>query len=197
LQLLARVDSEADTWPTMPVVEDADPAIIREARPEDHGALCALLVASFQEFQTWLSREEMFALVASMVDVQARAETGQILVAVREGGVVGTVTYHPDDRNQPIAWPERWAGIRALAVAPSARRHGLGRRLIEACIERARADEARALCLHSADVMEAALSLYRGLGFQRAPALDFRPYRDGRRPAQAGVVAQAYWLSLA
>jgi ribosomal protein S18 acetylase RimI-like enzyme len=59
-----------------------------------------------------------------------------------------------------------------LAVAPDARRGGVGRRLVEACIARAQADGLRRIVLHTAASMTAAQALYLGLGFVRAPRLD-------------------------
>ncbi|MDB5469943.1 MAG: rimI [Caulobacter sp.] len=58
------------------------------------------------------------------------------------------------------------AEIITLAVAPAARRRGLARRLVEAATVRAMALGAEALFLEVADDNVAALSLYRGLGFE-------------------------------
>jgi ribosomal protein S18 acetylase RimI-like enzyme len=65
------------------------------------------------------------------------------------------------------------AEIRMLAVLPAARGRGVGRALVEACIDLAREAHRRRLVLHTRAVMEDARHIYESLGFVRAPALDF------------------------
>jgi ribosomal protein S18 acetylase RimI-like enzyme len=76
----------------------------------------------------------------------------------------------------------RWSVWRAshdclledLFVDPGARRSGLGRALVQAAIERARARECRRIELDTAETNEAALALYRSAGF------DNDAYEGGR-----------------
>lgn len=58
------------------------------------------------------------------------------------------------------------AEIITLAVAPTARRQGLARRLIEQAVVRALALEAQTLFLEVAEDNVPALAMYRGLGFE-------------------------------
>ena len=59
------------------------------------------------------------------------------------------------------------AGFRMLATAPAAQGRGVGAALTTACIERARAEGAPGITLHTTDLMQAAQRLYRRLGFER------------------------------
>jgi ribosomal protein S18 acetylase RimI-like enzyme len=76
----------------------------------------------------------------------------------------------------------RWSVWRAgldclledLFVDPGTRRGGLGRALVHAAIERARARECRRIELDAAESNEAALALYRSAGF------DNHAYEGGR-----------------
>lgn len=70
-----------------------------------------------------------------------------------------------------------WAGIAGIAVAPRARRGGLGRVVTELLLERARAAGARCAYLQILADNTAALALYEGLGFRL-----HHPYRYLRRP---------------
>lgn len=58
--------------------------------------------------------------------------------------------------------------IAAMGVVPPRRRSGVGARLLDAAMARARDGGAAALLLEVADDNSAALSLYRGRGFVRA-----------------------------
>jgi ribosomal protein S18 acetylase RimI-like enzyme len=59
-----------------------------------------------------------------------------------------------------------------LAVAPDAQRRGVGRRLVQACIDRARAAKNARIVLHTNEAMAPAQALYRSLGFDRRPDRD-------------------------
>jgi ribosomal protein S18 acetylase RimI-like enzyme len=99
-----------------------------------------------------------------------------VLAAVDEEGgeVLGGVTYVPGPSSPAAEFTEAdAAGIRMLAVAPSARRRGVGEALTVACIERAQAAGRRHVLLHSTDLMADAHRLYQRLGFVRDPSLDW------------------------
>ena len=72
--------------------------------------------------------------------------------------------------------------ILTLGVAPAARRQGIARRLLGDLIARARAAGVRRLALEAAADNEAALALYRSLGFQRQGTRRAY-YRRARGPA--------------
>lgn len=64
------------------------------------------------------------------------------------------------------------AGIRMLAVAPTARGMGVGTALVRECLARARSEGRRRVILHTTRWMHAAHRLYEGLGFRRRTELD-------------------------
>ncbi|MEX2550598.1 MAG: GNAT family N-acetyltransferase [Nitriliruptoraceae bacterium] len=99
-----------------------------------------------------------------------------LLVAELDGHVVGTVTFVlPGDAGwEDRAAPQGDAGFRVLAVDPAAEGHGVGRRLVVACIERARALSKRRLVIVTMAWMHRAHRLYEGLGFVHRPDLDVR-----------------------
>jgi GNAT superfamily N-acetyltransferase len=105
-----------------------------------------------------------------------------LLVAELDGHLVGTVTYVlPGDaqwEGRPV--DDGDCGFRVLAVAPGAEGRGVGRALVEACLERSRARGCRRAIITSMAWMSRAHELYEGLGFARRPDLAVRfPGGDG------------------
>jgi GNAT superfamily N-acetyltransferase len=105
-----------------------------------------------------------------------------LLVAELEGRLAGTVTYVlPGDaqwEGRPVADGD--CGFRVLAVLPDAEGRGVGRALVDACLERSRARGRRRAIITSMAWMTRAHRLYEGLGFVRRPDLAVRfPGGDG------------------
>ncbi len=71
---------------------------------------------------------------------------------------------------------EREGRLRVLWVEPDARGSGLGRRLVDACLEEARAQGCREVVLWTMDVLHAARRIYADVGFVKtaeAPHADY------------------------
>jgi ribosomal protein S18 acetylase RimI-like enzyme len=150
--------------------------LIRPVRPDEYERLGALTVAAYVRLEGHVHEPDYERQLA---DIASRAEAPStvVLAAVDDDGeVVGGVTY-VRDHSSPMAEHlfDGTASIRMLAVDPGAQGRGVGRRLSEACIERARADGASDVVLHSTPWMTTAHRLYEGLGFVRDRSLDLAP----------------------
>lgn len=132
----------------------------------------AATLAAFREFEPALPPVEWAKWSAHLADVEARRRHSQTIVAV-ECGVVGVVDYSPSSKSELRVGatarylPAEWAVLSALGIAPQFRGSGIGKRLVEECLRRARRDCEGALGLLTLDVMTAGKCLYRGLGFRR------------------------------
>jgi ribosomal protein S18 acetylase RimI-like enzyme len=160
--------------------------LVREARRGELAAAGEVVAGAYQT----LGGPHHDWYLAQIRDAAGRAATCPILVALDEAGtIVGSVTYVPGPDN-PFAELEREneGGFRMLGVAPAARGHGVGRALVEACIQRARKDGRRALAISSRPHMHSARHLYGRLGFRRVPERDF--------DAAPGIDLLAYVLDL-
>lgn len=150
---------------------------IREARPDEYGRIGALTVAAYRT----LGDEALEDYEAELADAAGRAAVCPVLVAVGDKGAIhGTVTYVPGPGN-PLAEQEREgeAGFRMLAVDPSARGRKVGRRLVEAAVERARREGRVGVAIVTRPTMTAAHRLYVSVGFERDPERDWE-YEPGR-----------------
>lgn len=111
---------------------------------------------------------------AELACVEQRAKEAEVFVALSGDSVTGCVTLAPDS-SSPLAelLEPGEAGVRMLAVLPSAQGHGVGEALVEACISRARELGRLALVLHTTPWMKAAQRLYEKVGFERLPERDW------------------------
>ena len=164
---------------------------LRDARASDRGAIEAVTLSAFQEYAASMpNRWEDYrqSILAALAAVQPAAQ----IVAEQKSEIIGSVLLYP--KGTVIAIPGRapitliWPEVRLLAVAPAAQGQGVGAALMQECVHRARHSGARALGLHTSDIMNAAMRLYERMGFQRAPELDFEP--------APGVTAKGYLLSV-
>lgn len=162
---------------------------IRPVRPAEYDAVGQVIAAAYLALPNLPGDSDWY--FDEIRDVRKRADLSCVLAAVADdGSVLGGVTYvsGPDDPySEELGACD--AGIRMLGVAPEAQRRGVGRALVEACIERAIAAGRNRVVLHTGVWMPAAQRLYARLGFRREPALDFEP--------APGVVIIAYVLDLA
>lgn len=149
---------------------------VRKARLDEVDAVRAVIVPANAEFDgrvpVWFFR----SYLASALDIEGRiAEGADVLVAVADERVLGSITYYADanDEGMGPGFPMHTAGLRATAVHPDARGQGVGRALVDACIQRASAAGKTAIALHTAAFMESAVALYARAGFQRAPSFDY------------------------
>lgn len=153
--------------------------LIREARADEYGAIGELTYRAYAALEgLGGTRGDLGAYGDSLRDVAGRAKTATILVAT-DDHLLGDVTFLADytvelaDMDLPDLALNGCAGFRMLAVDPEAQGRGVGEALTNACIDRARAENARSIVLHTTDFMPAAQRLYRRLGFSRFEPMDW------------------------
>jgi len=164
--------------------------MIRDARNDDRDAVREVVLRAYAEYASMMPERLWTGYRQQMLATLDSVGSAECIVAERNGALVGSVLLLP-----PAAaaygssvlkadYPE----VRLLAVPPEARGHGIGAALMEACAERARRAGARALGLHTTDLMRAAVRMYERLGYVRAPEHDFVP--------APGMLVKGYRLAL-
>lgn len=113
--------------------------------------------------------------IATLRDTPSRMRDAILLVAEREGTVVGTVTICPYE--SPFREVSRADELefRFLAVDPRAWGTGVGSQLVAWCEQRARDTGASALCICVRDNNVGAAEMYERMGFVRVPERDWTP----------------------
>ena len=147
---------------------------IRPVKPDEYDEAGRITALAYREFVPPDPTSGWIEYLESLADVRGRADRTSVLVAVDEGRIVGTATIEIDatigDDDRELA-PDV-AALRMLGVDPSVRRAGVGRALVEASMDAARARGKRLFILRTTSRMKAAHRLYESMGFQREPSLD-------------------------
>lgn len=144
--------------------------IVGPAGPADFDRIRELTVGVY--------RDEGYAsprYLVELADVEGRAARAQLLVARREGRVVGSVALVLDGDFGEVTTDDTEAAFRMLVVDPAARGAGVGELLVTTCLDRARAAGKAAMVLSTDPRMTAAHRLYERLGFRRLPERDWSP----------------------
>jgi ribosomal protein S18 acetylase RimI-like enzyme len=147
---------------------------VRLARDDEFEDAGELVVAAYR---THPDMENSDGYLAHVRDVRGRAFETDVLVALdNRGRLVGCVSY-VRDHSSAFAEVERpgEAGFRMLGVAAAARGRGVGRALVDACLERARSAGRSGVVIVTAPSWTDAQRLYERVGFRRAPERDFEP----------------------
>lgn len=150
--------------------------MVRYAEPAEFDDVADLLLRANREYRDAVPAAIYRAYTNNLRALMSEPELleqCEIMVAGSSGAVLGCIAFYPDAGLEGLNWPKGWAGLRALAVDPTARGLGLGRRLAEAAIGRAQALGNPVVCLHNAAFQAPARRLYLDLGFTRCPQYDF------------------------
>jgi GNAT superfamily N-acetyltransferase len=141
---------------------------IRRALPEDHAAVARELADYLSFIGDALDAEGLDHDIAHWQEEYDGRTGVLLLVADPAGEVVGTAA---------VRLLEPGLGeLKRMWLRPSRQGRGLGRRLMDACLDEARRLGCRALRLDTQARMEAAVHLYRAYGFSEIPR-----YNDNRR----------------
>jgi len=158
--------------------------VIRPARDDELDDVAAVIVDAYAEYAARMSPDAWSTFASEIANVRGRMAQAELLVAERDGVLVGAVTLFTGWRGAQ----EGTAGVRLLSVLPDQRGGGVGRALMEGCIRRARETGNRRVVLTTTQEMGTARDLTESVGFVRETALDHEP--------APGVRAEGYALDL-
>ena len=144
---------------------------IRDATTEEFAAVGELV---FEVYRTIIPGLDEYA--DELRDVAGRIAAGVLVwVAEVDGELAGTVSYVPGPGPYAEFDDPAGAGIRMLAVLPAFQGRGIGEALVRTCLDRARTDGRERVYLDTTRWMDAAQRLYKRMGFERRPELDWEP----------------------
>jgi GNAT superfamily N-acetyltransferase len=156
--------------------------LVRLAVPDEYGMVGELSEAAYSHDYDISDRYR-----ESLRDVAARAAVTEVWVAAdrHTGQLLGTVTAPRPGGQVSELGRDGELDFRLLAVAPPARRRGIGRLLVEHMIALAAERGASRVVMNSGPQMTGAHRLYYAMGFTRLPERETRIVDGQARPLLA------------
>ena len=108
--------------------------MVHLATAGDIDAIAALNVEAYREFADRMTPDGWLKMEASIRSIEARTRSTRFLVMRDQGAIVGSVGYCQAGKGNPEIFPQDWATVLVLAVAPTHRGRGIARALVSACI---------------------------------------------------------------
>ena len=164
---------------------------IRKMKQGEIQVIRELRVKGYREYETCVSSEHWNVLKTSLLSDNDIKSNADIFVAEIDGNIAGSIVLFPASI-QAYDWSEdvqEYPEIRMLSVNPDIRGKGIGRALVEHCLQVAKEQNNAQIGLHTASFMTKASALYESMGFSRVTELDLEPMNDG-------IIVKAYRLNL-
>jgi ribosomal protein S18 acetylase RimI-like enzyme len=143
---------------------------VRAATSTDHEAADRVARAAFREYES--EYPDWIPVLRDGRPMARIAGEGELLIAEKDGAIVGCVGYIPPGRSRNPVFKPEWAALRFMAVDPAHRGLGISRALAEECVRRARRDGATALALFTSPAMKVAVAMYQRMGFRFQRRID-------------------------
>jgi len=140
------------------MTQSASEVQVRRATTDDAAWVASVLRQAFAEYEPLYTEQGYAATTPGAREIAARMGQGPLWVAVYREQIVGTGSIAPK--------PEG-IYIRGMAVIPSARGLGIGRRLLDQIQRFAIAQGCTRLFLSTTPFLNTAIRLYEAFGFRR------------------------------
>lgn len=165
--------------------------LIREAKKNEFYLLKEQRLSSYLPYKEVLTPEHWEMLKANLVSTKDEQPGVEVFVAEIDGHIAGSIALFPAE-SKAYEWDTQtneYPEIRLLAVSAEFRSQGVGKALVEHCIDISKIRRQKFIGLHTGSFMKNAIALYEKMGFQRLAPLDFTPFNDG-------IVVQAFRYTL-
>lgn len=157
--------------------------LYKEASADDLKQLKELAIIAYAPYSNVLTSENRETFNKSLNDEKALLALilkSKVFTCSDENTIVGMAFLIPHGNPTDI-YHEDWCYIRMVGVHPGFTGQGIGRKLTEMCIEKAKELSEEIIALHTSEFMKSARHIYTSLGFKILKEI---PPKFGKR----------YWL---
>ena len=150
---------------------------IRQATFKDLKDLKNLAIKSWGQFQPSLTVENWQKLQNSLTDDKTYKELldkSYSIVATNDTDEIIGMAFLVPKGNPTEIYDKEWCYIRFVTVDPNFGGQGIGRKLTNLCIDKARQDDEKIIALHTSEMMDIARHIYESLGFKILKEIDQR-----------------------
>jgi ribosomal protein S18 acetylase RimI-like enzyme len=130
---------------------------MRLAEPRDELTITTILHDAFIEYKKLYTVKAFYSTILGITKIRERIDSGTMWVALCDGVIAGTISLIPDRKG---------LYIRSVAVAPTARRKGLGKTLMKHAEQEATGKGLEYLELTTTTFLFEAIKLYQSFGFE-------------------------------
>ena len=141
--------------------------VYRQATAEDLDQLMYVSQQSFGQYKPQLSEDGWMQLNSNLQDKQrlaVLADKSAVFVCADGGNIIGMAFLVPSGNGDDI-YDDSWCHLRMVGVLPEYAGRGIGRKLTEMCVERAKKNGETTMALHTSEMMNAARHIYESMGF--------------------------------
>ena len=136
-----------------------------------------LAIKSWGQFQPNLTVENWQKLQNSLTDDKTYKElldNSHSIVATNSTDEIIGMAFLVPKGNPTEIYDKEWCYIRFVTVDPNYGGQGIGRKLTNLCIDKARQDNEKIIALHTSEMMDTARHIYERLGFKILKEIDQR-----------------------
>jgi len=145
--------------------DNMDDIIVRHIQPADNAAMAQIIRKALEEFGANKPGTVYFDDTTDhLFELFEAAPLSEYFVAEKEGVLLGGAGIYPTD-----ALPEGTCELVKMYLSPAARGMGLGRSMINRCIEAAKAKGFQKVYLETMPELKKAVSVYEKFGFTYLP----------------------------
>ncbi len=154
--------------------------LVRHAKPEEFASIGNMMVEVYAQLEGFPKPAQMpgyYEMLKNVGELTKKPATELLVAVSQSGNIKGAVVYYGDigqyGANITAGGEKNASGFRLLAVDPASRGEGVGKRLVKACIQKAKDNRHEQVILHTTKSMQTAWTMYEAMGFKRSEDLDF------------------------